>query len=85
MTLKLAQLPDRAPVKLLLKVEPKLLARLNACAVGVPELEAGWHHALSLAAELAATLSLDGRAELMAALSPAFSPIPAPSPPSSGG
>lgn len=62
-----------------------MLARLNACAVGVPGLEEGWQKALTLAAKLAATLSLDGRAELLAALSPAFSPTPAPSPPSSDG
>ena len=58
-----------------------VLNRLQDCAVGVAELEAGWQQALTLAAELAAVLSLNGRAEL----SSAFSPAPAPSPPSSDG
>ncbi len=62
-----------------------MLGRLNACAVGASELEAGWRKALTLAAELAAALSLDGRAELLVALSSAFRQTPAPSPPSSGG
>ena len=58
-----------------------VLNRLQDCTVGVAELETGWQQALTLAAELAAALSLDGRAEL----SSAFSPTPAPSPPSSDG
>lgn len=58
-----------------------ILNRLQDCAVGTSELEAGWQQALTLAAELAALLSLDGRAEL----SSAFSPNPAPSPPFSDG
>ena len=62
-----------------------MLSRLAACAVGASELEAGSRLTLALAAELAALLSLDGRAELLAALSSAISPTPAPSPPSSGG
>ena len=63
----------------------EMLSRLAACAVGASELEAGSRLALTLAAELAALLSLDGRAELLAALSSAISPTPALSPPSSGG
>ncbi len=63
----------------------EMAGRLNACAVGVTELEAGWQRAVTLAAELAAALSLDGRPELLAELSSAFSPARAPSPPSSGG
>ena len=58
-----------------------VLNRLQDCTVDVAELETGWQQALTLAAELAAALSLDGRAEL----SSAFSPAPAPSPPFSDG
>ena len=59
MTLKLAQLPDRAPVKLLLKVEPKLLARLNAYA-SLYEATYGKHEATDMLATKMLELFLDG-------------------------